>query len=27
MRSRTDWGAVLNDPSDLRLVKSSETIK
>ena len=27
MRARTDWGGALNDPSDLRLVKSSETIK
>jgi outer membrane protein TolC len=27
MQARTDWGSALNDPSDLRLVKSSETIK
>ena len=27
MQARTDWGRALNDPSDLRLVKSSETIK
>lgn len=27
MRARSDWGSALNDPSDLRLVKSSETIK
>jgi NodT family efflux transporter outer membrane factor (OMF) lipoprotein len=27
MQARTDWGGALNDPSDLRLVKSSETIK
>jgi hypothetical protein len=27
MRDRSDWGTALNDPSDLRLVKSTETIK